>query len=152
MTNLELRLTKAKPILLEALRRTNTDFSFYLVNNKEMEEIRRSLITREDFKGREAKKIAVEDMVNVLAFPEPDSFPHPETGKKMLGEVYLNRDFLPAGFGKTKAGSLDRYEVLGPLFIHGFLHLSGYHHSAKRDTIKMQNLEKKLWAELMSRI
>ena len=31
---------------------------------------------------------------NVLSFPEPAHFPHPETKKRYLGEIYLNRDIL----------------------------------------------------------
>ena len=139
MTKVERALAAAKPVLLTALRRTDADFSFYVVGNREMEQVRKKLLAREDFRGREARKIAAEEIVNVLAFPEPSGFPHPESGKKMLGEVYLNSDF---GDGK--------YKTLGPLFIHGFLHLLGYLHWTKRDTIKMQKLEKRLWDHISS--
>ncbi len=135
------RLSKAKPVLLKAVRCTDADFIFYIVSGREMEKIRRTLQARPDFRGREARKISGEKEVNVLAFPEPAGFPHPEIGKKMLGEVYLNRDFGGGGF-----------KVLGPLFIHGFLHLLGYEHWKNRDTIKMKKLEKKLWRELTSEI
>jgi ssRNA-specific RNase YbeY (16S rRNA maturation enzyme) len=136
---LEKKLRKAKPVLLAALKKESADFSFYIISNREMEKIRKQLMMREDFKGREARKIASEKEVNVLAFPEPKGFPDPLNKKKMLGEVYLNKDF----------GGKD-YATLGPLFIHGLLHLLGYLHWTKRDTIRMQNLEKHLWEEITS--
>lgn len=141
MTALENKLDQAKPVLLKALRRTDADFVFYVVRNREMNKIKKELMSRPDFRGREARKIAAEETVNVLSFPEPESFPHPESGKKMLGEIYLNYDY---GRG--------RFEVLGPLFIHGFLHLLGYLHWTKRDTIKMQKLEKHLWEIILSSV
>jgi ssRNA-specific RNase YbeY (16S rRNA maturation enzyme) len=133
--HLEQKLNRVKRIVLKALRREGADFDFHVVSNRTMEGIRSELMAREDFKGREARKIAKEKMVNVLAFPEPEDFPEPGRKKTMLGEIYLNGDF----------GAKD-FETLGPLLIHGLLHLLGYLHWTERDTIKMQKLEKKLWA------
>lgn len=68
---------------------------------------------------------------DVLAFPEPGRFPHPELqGKRLLGEVYLNRELDP--------------ERLGPILIHGVLHLVGYAHERKNDILKMERMERKL--------
>ncbi len=74
-------------------------------------------------------------VVDVLAFPEPRSFPQPDApkGRRLLGEVYVNGD----AFGKDIA-------YLRFLTVHGVLHLLGYTHEAGRDTITMQNLEKRL--------
>jgi rRNA maturation RNase YbeY len=113
-----------------------------------MEKIRRTLMAREDFRGREARKIASEDVVSVLAFPEPPSFPHPASSEKMLGEVYLNRDFAAPGSllgARARASTAERYATLGPLLVHGLLHLLGYRHFTKRDTMKMKKQEKRLW-------
>jgi ssRNA-specific RNase YbeY (16S rRNA maturation enzyme) len=155
---LEEKLNKAKPILLKALKRSGADVLIYVVSNKEMEKVRKALLGREDFKGREARKITKEEQVNVLAFPEPAGFPNPGSKKKLLGEIYLNYDFkgshpaIPVP-SELKAGTLlERFFVLGPLFIHGMLHLVGYEHWTNRDTITMQTREKKLWAELVSKI
>lgn len=70
---------------------------------------------------------------NVLAFPEPLRFPHPETKKRYLGEVYLNRDILKKN-----------PERVAPLLLHGILHLLGHDHKKLRDTEKMEALEKKI--------
>jgi probable rRNA maturation factor len=74
---------------------------------------------------------------NVLSFPEPAHFPHPETKKRYLGEIYLNRDILKKSPERAKA-----------LLLHGVLHLLGYDHIKKADIVKMEGLEKKLLAKL----
>jgi rRNA maturation RNase YbeY len=136
--NIERSLAKVKPTLLKALRKEGADVLVHVVRNSDMENIRQALLERKDFIGREARKISAEEQINVLAFQEPSKFPHPESTKVLLGEIYLNYDFE-----KNK----DRYAVLAPLFIHGLLHLLGYEHWTNRDTIRMQALEKKLWEE-----
>lgn len=74
---------------------------------------------------------------NVLAFPEPAHFPHPETRKRYLGEVYLNRDILRRSPERAKA-----------LLLHGVLHLLGYDHIRKADISTMEGLERKVLAKL----
>lgn len=135
------RLVRLKKKLLAAAPRLKgADFALHVVSNAEMEKLRRSLRARRDFRGAEARTIAREEMVNVLSFPEPEGFPHPEMkgrGKKWLGEVYLNR-----AYGKRLPESLPF------LMVHGVLHLLGYRHAGLRDTIKMENIEKKLCKQL----
>ncbi len=70
---------------------------------------------------------------NVLSFPEPLHFPHPETKRRYLGEIYLNRDILQQS-----------PERAIPLLLHGILHLFGYDHKKKTDIIKMVRLEKSI--------
>lgn len=70
---------------------------------------------------------------NVLAYPEPKGFPHPETKKKFLGEIYLNPVYI------KKRGEDMRY-----LAIHGLFHLLGYDHKRRTDRIKMEREEQKL--------
>lgn len=76
---------------------------------------------------------------NVLAFPEPHAFPHPELGKRnrYIGEIYLNTDIL----GKSP-------ERTAPLLLHGLLHLLGYDHKRNSDAKKMEALEKKILREI----
>lgn len=118
--------------LLAALHEKDADFELYLLANVEMNRVRRALLARRDFRGAEARKIAREEMVDVLSFPEPKGFPHPDSRKRRLGEVYLNLDAA-----RPKS-----------LVVHGVLHLLGYRHDRLRDTIKMKALEEKLCKKL----
>ncbi len=70
---------------------------------------------------------------NVLSFLEPLRFPHPETKKRYLGEIYLNRDILQRSPDRT-----------APLLLHGMLHLLGYDHKKRADATKMERLEEKI--------
>ena len=90
------------------------------------------------------KKFRGKDKVaNVLSFKEPDDFPHPEiTGRKnkksagkikYLGEIYL-----------APAHIKERGENIQHLLVHGILHLFGYTHNNKNDTIKMARWENKI--------
>jgi len=74
---------------------------------------------------------------NVLSFPEPTHFPHPETKKKYLGEIYLNRDILKQSPERANA-----------LLLHGILHLLGHDHIKKTDMAKMEALEEKILKKL----
>jgi len=74
---------------------------------------------------------------NILSFPEPLLFPHPETKKKYLGEIYLNKDIIIKSPGRA-----------APLLIHGILHLLGHSHRTKESAVKMERLEKKVFAQL----
>ena len=74
---------------------------------------------------------------NVLSFREPERFPHPETKKRYLGEVYLNEDIIKKS-----------PERAAPLLAHGMLHLLGYDHVKKIDAARMGRLEKKIIASL----
>lgn len=70
---------------------------------------------------------------NVLSFPEPLHFPHPETARRYLGEIYLNRDILRRSPERTAS-----------LLLHGILHLLGYDHKKKNDAAMMEKMEKKI--------
>ncbi|MBI3589460.1 MAG: rRNA maturation RNase YbeY [Candidatus Liptonbacteria bacterium] len=56
-----------------------------------------------------------------------------EKGWRDLGEIYLNPGYI-----------LKQKEDLGRMVIHGILHLLGYQHDKKDDTIRMEKLEKSL--------
>lgn len=75
--------------------------------------------------------------VDVLAFPEPEGFPHPETRNKFFGEIYINLEIARR-----------EPERAHRLAIHGLLHLLGYTHKRNNDTMKMEKKE----AELLSQI
>ena len=74
---------------------------------------------------------------NVLSFPEPADFPHPETKKRYLGEVYLNGDILKKS-----------PERAAPLLLHGMLHLLGYGHGTPTSRKRMESAEKRILRRL----
>jgi ssRNA-specific RNase YbeY (16S rRNA maturation enzyme) len=76
-------------------------------------------------------------LVDVLAFPEVEDFPFPPREKRFLGEIYLNEVLLRKG---------DAFSML----VHGVLHLLGYRHEKKRDTMVMEQLEARLCARFDS--
>lgn len=71
---------------------------------------------------------------DVLAFPSPAGFPHPEIRGRYFGEIYLNDAIVRRN--RTRAFQL---------LLHGFLHLLGYDHRRIRDARAMERLEHILW-------
>lgn len=136
--NILAKLSEIEGKILQKLGKKGAYAEVALISNSQMEKIREDLVKRPDFKGMEAKKIAFEDSVNVLSFPEPEDFPNPGNGPKKLGEIYINQ-------GITKGD----FDQVAYLFIHGLLHLLGYEHSGKRDTIVMEKLEKELFLAII---
>ena len=74
---------------------------------------------------------------NVLAFPVPKNFPHPDMKVNFLGEIYLNPEYIKR-----------HNENLVYLLTHGFLHLLGYGHKKKNYRIKMENKQQALLQRL----
>lgn len=95
------------------------------------------LLDNEKIAALKARFIKKKTEPNVLSFPEPAHFPHPETKKRYLGEIYLNRDILHRSPERANA-----------LLLHGVLHLLGYDHIKKADMVEMETLEKKILAKL----
>lgn len=79
-----------------------------------------------------------QEVVDVLAFPESEDFPHPDDPSR-IGEVFLNWD----AFGSDS-------EHLRFLLVHGILHLLGYQHDEPRDIIEMESLEEDLCRRIAS--
>ncbi len=91
------------------------------------------LLPNREIAAMKAKFIKKKTEPNVLAFPEPATFPHPETKRRYLGEIYLNKDILKKSPERT-----------APLLLHGILHLLGYDHKNAEDIKKMEGWEKKI--------
>jgi probable rRNA maturation factor len=106
--------------ILRTLKSENATLDVVLLPHKEMAALKWRLMKKKT-------------EPNVLSFRHPATFPHPETKKKFLGEVFLNKDIL--------AKSPDR---AAPLLIHGILHLVGYDHEKKADRAKMEAKENNL--------
>ena len=95
------------------------------------------LLDNESIAALKARFIKKRTEPNVLSFPEPAHFPHPETKKRYLGEIYLNRDILKKSPERANA-----------LLLHGVLHLLGYDHIKKDDAKEMEALEAKMLKKL----
>ncbi len=71
---------------------------------------------------------------NVLAYPAPPDFPRPDlAGYRDLGDLYINPLYI------KRQG-----EDFTHMLIHGFLHLLGYDHMKKHDTLAMEKKEKEI--------
>lgn len=79
-----------------------------------------------------------QEVVDVLAFPEEDGFPHPDDPHR-IGEIFINWDAFK-----------DDYAHMRFLMVHGVLHLLGYTHDGKSDTILMERLERTLCRRIAS--
>ena len=112
--------------LLKELGVRGASAAVFLLDGRKLAQIKRK------YTGEKPKKA-----VDVLAFPEVAGFPNPEGGKRFLGEIYINRAI--AGREPARARLL---------LVHGLLHLLGYTHDKKSDTLRMQRKE----GELLSSI
>ncbi|MCL4406254.1 MAG: rRNA maturation RNase YbeY [Patescibacteria group bacterium] len=121
---LEKRLESLALAALVLMRRQNSSVSIYLVSDSLM-------------RGLNSKYRRKDRPTTVLSFVEP-KVPHPETDKKVLGEIYL----APVYIKKTGGD-------IGRLLLHGLLHLLGYDHNRKNDKIKMENKERVLARRLL---
>jgi probable rRNA maturation factor len=120
----EPKLSRLAQKIVRVLRVRNATLDIILLDNKSIARLK-------------ARFIKKKTEPNVLAFPEPAHFPHPETKKRYLGEIYLNRDILKHSPERAKA-----------LLLHGILHLLGYDHKKKTDIATMEGLEKKILAKI----
>lgn len=118
----------AKKIVLEALKILKEDsalIEIFLIGNKLMRRLNK------EFRGKDKA-------TNILSFVEPETFPHPETKSRYLGEIYLNAT------AKYKSQAIS-------LLIHGVLHLLGYTHKKRNDRMKMEKMEKYVYHRLRHR-
>ncbi len=112
--------------LAKVVKITGIAIEVYLISDREMKGL--------NFKSRRMNK-----PTNILSFNAGRGSVRPDLKKntRFLGEIFLAPDHIRS-----------RGESLNFLFIHGFLHLLGYTHDRKRDTIKMEKLEGKLSQKL----
>ncbi len=118
------RLKRLARKILERLKVRGATLDIFLLGDRQMAAL----------KARFFKK---KTEPNVISFPESGQFPHPETTRNYLGEIYLNRDILRRSPERAK-----------PLLLHGMLHLLGYDHKRKTDAAVMEPLEEKILKDL----
>ena len=120
------QLMAATKHALAGLKIKNSTADVFVLSGRELARL------KAEYSGRRVRQAP-----DVLAFREPKGFPHPERRKKVLGEVYLNKDVVRRD---PKRAAF--------LLVHGLLHLLGYTHERKNDTLKMEKAEKKLTKKL----
>ncbi len=98
-----------------------------------------NLVSDGEIRALNRRFLGKDRTTNVLSFAAARGLFRPDLKKntRYLGEIFLAPDYIHS-----------RKENLERLFIHGFLHLLGYTHDMKRDTIKMERLEDKLSKKL----
>ena len=75
---------------------------------------------------------------NVLAYPATEGFPRPDlNGVRDLGELYINPEYIAS-----------HHEDFTFMAVHAFLHLLGYDHHGKHDTVKMEEQEQAIIAAI----
>ncbi len=122
--------------ILEIIGEDRSVAEIFLLSGRKMAAINK------EFRGKERS-------TNILSFPEPEKFPHPdEKGRKFLGEIYLDlslsRDFKPRKNSRTELVPIDR------LVCHGLLHLLGYAHNTADSRKKMEKKEEMVLQRLQA--
>ncbi|MEK7634333.1 MAG: rRNA maturation RNase YbeY [Patescibacteria group bacterium] len=115
--------------ILKIFKKDDVAIEIFLVGNREMLFLNKTL--------RKKNK-----PTNVLSFPEPKNFPHPEFKNKKidyLGAIYLDIPYIKK---EAKISLVDIDFLMVELLIHGILHLLGFIHKKKNDRIKMEKKEK----------
>jgi rRNA maturation RNase YbeY len=122
------RLNSLAKKILGAMGKENASVSVFLMSRRQIADLKRKFGIN-----------VAGSQPDVLAFPEPNHFPHPDVKGEFLGEIYINRDIMMR--------DKDRGIFL---LIHGILHLLGYRHNKKTDIIKMESAERKLLKYIIS--
>jgi probable rRNA maturation factor len=97
------------------------------------------LISRSQMRAMNRRFLRRDRPTTVLSFGATLGFPAPRQ-RISLGEVYLAPDVIA-----------ERRMDIRELALHGLLHLLGYTHDGKRDTIEMEAREQKLLRTLARR-
>lgn len=89
----------------------------------------------------------IDKPTNVLSFPalQPTGPSLPDDPPRMLGDIAIAYETL-----RREADNEHKpfSHHLSHLAIHGFLHLIGYDHETDADAVEMENLERKILAQL----
>ena len=97
-----------------------------------------SLVSDEQMTQINKESRGQKSSTTVLSFEEPECIPQPEGEPVQLGEIYLAPDMIKQGGYK-----------ISHLAVHALLHLLGYTHKRRSDTMKMEELEDEIWQTLL---
>ncbi len=123
----ETQKEQIRRILVKALR--------YLGKENVLLEV--ALMSEKQMRGINKRWRGMDESANVLSFVESKEFPQVPGEPVPLGELYLSPRTIER-----------KEEDISRLAVHGLLHLLGYTHKTKRDTMKMEQIENKLWQTL----
>jgi len=117
----EKSIKKIAAKILKILGKNNVSVEIYLTASEKMKFLNKK------FRGKDKA-------ASILSFEEPRSFVLPPSKVKKIGEIYVK--FPITNYPITQ------------LLCHGLLHLFGYTHQKKNDTITMEKKEKFLISNL----
>jgi len=96
-----------------------------------------NLVTRETLRALNRDCRGVDRLTSVLSFRLGSTFPTPQLKGNFLGEIFLAPQCIQ-----------EKGEDIVLLALHGLLHLLGYTHERKSDSIEMERREKELTSHL----
>lgn len=131
--NFERNIKKKTLAGLKILKKKNVSVEIYLLGNSKIRFLNKK------FRGKDKP-------TDVLSFEEPKRFILPPSKIKKIGEIYLNlektADYELQITTKQNKAIVHSLWTVDSLLIHGLLHLAGYDHRKKNDTIKMEKMER----------
>lgn len=117
---------------LKLLKKEGVEAEIYLVDGRTMR------LLNKKFRGKNKA-------TDILSFREPRNFVAPPSKFRRIGEIYLNlektTDCRLQTMAKNKKSVVRSPSTVDRLLVHGLLHLLGYDHESKNDTIKMEKTE-----------
>lgn len=117
---------------LKILKKEDVEAEIYLVSGRTMR------LLNKKFRGKDKT-------TDILSFREPRHFVAPPSRFKRIGEIYLNlqktTDYRLQTTVHNEKSVVRSLSTVDRLLVHGLLHLLGYDHENKNDTIKMEKTE-----------
>ena len=112
----------------KVFKKDNFQVDVCLINNREMLKLNRR------FRGRNK-------LTSILSFPSSTKFLYPKNFLPYQGEIFLNLSFIKK---EAKSNKIPLQQNMAILLIHGLLHLFGFNHKNKKETLKMEAREEKI--------
>ena len=112
----------------KVFKKDNFQVDVCLINNREMLKLNRR------FRGRNK-------LTSILSFPSSTKFLYPKNFLPYQGEIFLNLSSIKK---EAKSNKIPLQQNMAILLIHGLLHLFGFNHKNKKETLKMEAREEKI--------
>ena len=110
------------------LRKNNFQVEVYLINNQQMLKLNRR------FRGRNK-------LTTVLSFPSSTGFLYPKNFPPYQGEIFLNLSSIRK---EAQCYKISLQQNIKRVLVHGLLHLFGFNHKNRKETLKMEALEQRI--------